>query len=311
MTAFYLLTALLLVAQAPVPVPRETPARATAATSNVKTESNKKDGKPAPPVPLTDFENTQRNETHSGEQTKKDQPYSVVVRELPPVSTTKDWADWGLWIFNLLLTCVGGLQILILVKTLGAVKRQAVVMQEQLDTTRQRERPKVRMELADLDLNFAESPDMILIGCKVKNHGGSDAFLLDSEYSCWVAKAGDPDGAEHEAVNTALPDVLVAKRDLYDVGMFIPDEEKIVEWTLWAADDPRIESVRRGDASVYLSGTIKYKNIFDETWTLHFKRKYTVYHYTEEWSLGRWSGEGEAHNYERKETQSKEKAKDN
>jgi hypothetical protein len=49
---------------------------------------------------------------------------SVRVRELPPVSVSRDWADWVLWIFSGLLVGVGFLGVRLAYNTLKAIERQ-------------------------------------------------------------------------------------------------------------------------------------------------------------------------------------------
>ena len=43
----------------------------------------------------------------------------------------RDWADWGYWAFSLLLVVVGGFQVILLWRTLTAIKRQADTMERQ------------------------------------------------------------------------------------------------------------------------------------------------------------------------------------
>jgi hypothetical protein len=59
----------------------------------------------------------------------KDHSYTVRVRELPPVSTTRNWADWGYWIFSGMLVVVGSLQVWLLLRTWKATERQARLLE--------------------------------------------------------------------------------------------------------------------------------------------------------------------------------------
>ncbi len=63
------------------------------------------------------------SQTASNTSKPQDAPQSVRIRELPPVSVTKDWADWGVWAFSGLLVMVGILQFCVL-------WRQAKIMGE-------------------------------------------------------------------------------------------------------------------------------------------------------------------------------------
>jgi hypothetical protein len=234
----------------------------------------------------------------------------VKLTDVPPISivkTPKDWLDhifdWGPWVSNFLLVVVGAVGGGFAWQTLRAINRQAELMKDQLDSSRQKERPKLRIELEELDLRLIDSPDMISIECKIQNYGGSVAFISGNIYGCWIGETDRSGDQAHDAIPMMLPEVMIPGEKSYNPVIFLPDEDRIVDWTMWARDDPRIEKVRKGEASIYLSGFIHYQNIFDETWSLGFKRKFTVSEYTEDFSFGRWSREGDAENYERLELQ--------
>jgi len=236
----------------------------------------------------------------------------VKLTDIPPISivkTPKDWLDhvfdWGPWVFNFLLVIVGGIAGYFAWQTLGAIHRQADLMKEQLDTARQKERPRLRIEMEELDLTLTQSPDMILIRSKIKNYGGSVAFVAGNLYGCWIGKTDESESRKYDGLPMILPEALFPDEKFYDPGMILTDENGVVDFTLWSSSDPRIESVRKGEASIYLKGFIMYENIFDETWILSFKRKFTVHLYDGGYSVGRWSREGDAENYERLKIPSK------
>jgi hypothetical protein len=72
---------------------------------------------------------------NSAQQHPDNADHTVGISKLPPVSVTKDWADWGVWVFSLLLVAVGLLQVLLLWRTLGAIQRQADSLGRQVDLT--------------------------------------------------------------------------------------------------------------------------------------------------------------------------------
>jgi hypothetical protein len=74
-------------------------------------------------------ENSNRDLKQSSNDTNSST--SVSIRELPQVSVTKDWTDRAYWLFSGFLVLVGALQVGLLWKTLGAIRRQAVIMEEQ------------------------------------------------------------------------------------------------------------------------------------------------------------------------------------
>jgi hypothetical protein len=64
------------------------------------------------------------------------EPRTVNIGKIPPVTvspTKRDWVDWGYWVFSGLLVVVGGLQVWLLWRTLGAINIQADLMEQQAE----------------------------------------------------------------------------------------------------------------------------------------------------------------------------------
>jgi hypothetical protein len=122
MRHFVLVTALTFV-QALAPTPAKTQTGTADKPSPSRTSTSKSSG---------------QNQSPTGSQPSlkiTDMP-PVKVTELPSVtvvSPKRDWVDWGYWLFNLLLVCVGGFQVYLLWKTLTAVQRQGNLMKRQAD----------------------------------------------------------------------------------------------------------------------------------------------------------------------------------
>jgi hypothetical protein len=131
MTWFASFAVLLIITQAPVPVPRQTPNSPTATSSTVNSQRKDHDAPATPPVPVIDPTTAPSSHPHSGEQGQDDDSHSVVISKFPTVSMSKDWADWGLWVFNFLLVVVGALQVVMLLKTLRAIRTQGDHMERQ------------------------------------------------------------------------------------------------------------------------------------------------------------------------------------
>jgi hypothetical protein len=68
----------------------------------------------------------------------ENQPHSLSIDKLPPVTVVpqkRDLADWGYWAFSALLVVVGGLQVWLLSRTLGAIKKQGDLIERQVKST--------------------------------------------------------------------------------------------------------------------------------------------------------------------------------
>ena len=125
-----ILAALLAIVQAPSPVPRKVPDSASDKRKGVgrSADDNKATTIPAPSVVKPVAPNPEQNANNTPKP--KDEGESVRVRELPRVTITKDWSDWGIWAFNGLLVLVGAFQLLVLWRQAKIMKVQAEIMAE-------------------------------------------------------------------------------------------------------------------------------------------------------------------------------------
>src|ERR1700733_901382 len=127
------LAVLLTIIQTAAPIPRKAADPGNRASQNVKNAST--DDSQAPPQqPQTVAQPTtakpDQNTDHSPAAENTQKP--VVIRELPPVSVSKDWLD-KLYIFLTgVLIVVGGFGVRAAYKTLGEIKAQREAMQGQL-----------------------------------------------------------------------------------------------------------------------------------------------------------------------------------
>jgi hypothetical protein len=133
------LTVLLAVVQAPPPVPRKAANNSAQTATQIKSKSASDQAEPLPaPAPVkTDGNSTTK--TDSDEQHPQDEEHTVGISKLPPVTVNppkRDWADWGYWAFSGLLVIVGGLQVWLLLATLGAIRRQGDQMEHQTNALR-------------------------------------------------------------------------------------------------------------------------------------------------------------------------------
>ena len=81
--------------------------------------------------PITNQNQYTAANRNSPEKSQEDIEHSVSISKIPPVSVTRDWADWGVWVFSGLLVIVGFLQVWLLYETLAAIQRQGLSMRRQ------------------------------------------------------------------------------------------------------------------------------------------------------------------------------------
>jgi hypothetical protein len=129
----YLALAMLLaVMQASVPVPRKAtdPKSGTAQSVARNPNSDQTPAQQAPP--LVQSVSTQPNQDTGHSPAAENTQKPVIIRELPPVSVTKDWWDRIYICFTGVLIVVGIIGVRAAYKTLGEMKAQRVAMQGQL-----------------------------------------------------------------------------------------------------------------------------------------------------------------------------------
>jgi hypothetical protein len=210
------------------------------------------------------------------------------------VSVTREWPDWGLWVFNLLLVIVGGFQIWLLFRTFGAIKRQADNMDRQTGileksakaasdnasaaeantrTLRNLERPwvLVRMEPVEMaisDLELLDHPaQQMSLKYTIRNYGRSPA---------WVTK--------HWSGVKILP----LPSDISENPLYLPIERSVdIELSEFYEPGKRrgntipipyslIFKLIKRSAFLYIYGCIVYRDVWGDSHETHFSFFYHV-----------------------------------
>jgi hypothetical protein len=127
-----MLAVLLTFMQTPAPVPRKAtnPSNRTAQSVTKQSGSDKTPAQQAPSI--VQSISTQPNQDTSRSPAAENAQKPVVIRELPPVSVTKDWLDKTYIAFTGILIVVGIVGVRAAYKTLGEIKVQREAMQGQL-----------------------------------------------------------------------------------------------------------------------------------------------------------------------------------
>src|SRR5258708_1212904 len=115
---FFALAMFFALMQAGPPIPRKAPDNPAPAATNVKRKSATSQTKPLPAQTPAKTDSNGSAKRDGSEHHSEDPEHTVGISKLPPVSVTKDWADWGVWVFSGLLVLVGFLQVWLLYGTL-------------------------------------------------------------------------------------------------------------------------------------------------------------------------------------------------
>src|SRR6266478_5587709 len=142
----------LAVIEAAPPIPRQAADNPAQTTTNVKSKSAPDQAEPLPSLASVKRDSSGPTKADSGEQRPEDAQHTIGISKLPPVTITKDWADWGVWVFSGLLVAVGFLQVWLLYGTLKAIQRQAGIMQDNINLIINKERMRISAQVLPLNL---------------------------------------------------------------------------------------------------------------------------------------------------------------
>jgi hypothetical protein len=262
----------------------------------------------SPPVPrkatrtIIKTNETPSQNTNGSNQENDNTEHPISISKLPTVTVTtptRDWAGWGYWAFSLLLVVVGGLQIGLLWRTLGAIRRQADIMDSQktmlqdsvkaaqdnasaakegaeaanknIEMFISKERARIRVDLLPFSIT-----DMVgethLINFVITMHGSTAAFITDSGVSAYFLPK---DAINVEGVSDAvmfpisnLPSTISPGSPPINTYSFLfidKDDYALI-----------ISEIESGRMVIGMRGFIKYWDVFD-------KPQETAFRYA--WSL--------------------------
>ncbi len=185
--------------------------------------------------------------TRSDEQRNNSQE-AVKVRELPPVSITKDWSDRAYWVFSLLLVVVGGLQVWLLHGTLKATAASAAAAKANAEAVVNSERAwLLPNEFLD-DLTLPAARDLAV---KIRNFGRTPAFVTE-----WVC------GALISETEDVLARLNFSSPNLSSSGIpFTPGRQENF-WVNWEPGDlEQVGEVLASRKHLYIYGVVRYRDI--------------------------------------------------
>jgi hypothetical protein len=131
------LAVLLAIMQAATPAPRKAANPQAGATQNVAKQSSG-DKTPAQQAPsIVQSVSAQPNQNTSHSPASENAPQPIIVRELPPVSVTKNWLDKTYIFLTAILALVGIFGVRAAYRTLRAIEQQAGEMKAQRETMQQ------------------------------------------------------------------------------------------------------------------------------------------------------------------------------
>jgi hypothetical protein len=280
MNLFSMFAVLLIVTQTPVQIPRQTPDGPAYSRGQANGQSEGHDAPAAPYMAVVQPVTAPKGQDADGEHTKDNAPHSVIVSELPTVSIAKDWADRGVWWFTLCLVVVGAAQAVYVAKTLGAISRQATLMEAQNKITKDKERARITILFPPPDAPLKNPFAVDYIGTEDKvipqvfvtqefcviNDGPTWAFDVTAIGELTVEQSSNPASVQITGENLEILRII---RN--------PTLESPVELKLSAfLDKGNFDKVAVGKAFLFLTGSVTYWDVFGTRHETPFRYLWTL-----------------------------------
>lgn len=266
--------------------------------------------KPEPATNSVSQQQTTKAEDTNQGVADQDASKPITIRELPPVSVTKDWMDEGYWIFNFLLVVVGFLQVWVVFRTLGAIRQQAETLKGQKDSIdkqagimeRQseilkesvaaakdnaeaaknsvemlisKERARLRVDLKKLDLT-PKTFSVYTVDFVVSNAGPTAAFIVESGSTAYflpLENIADPNvGDKIISTLPSLPKVVA------------PNMQPLEEYAIFLfgtkVTEDILSEIKKDRLFIGIRGFIRYNDVFD-------RERVTKFRYV--WKYSSWT----------------------
>jgi hypothetical protein len=299
-----IVTVFVAVTQALVPASGQASNDPTHAPANIKGYGQSQQHPAAPPLPAINANKPPSADGNGGENGKDDAEHSVTITKFPPVSINRDWIDWGVWIFSGLLAVVGFLQVGLLWRTLGAIKKQATTMKTQaglmLDQVKlmklQGDMLKQSVEAANAQIQMTKAkeqceltleplpltpflPDIPWqdVGFVIENIGPTRASQIRVVWHYDVTRsASEPGDGDSSVLEEGIAEVIVnqlgvGQIDVSTVPVIRADgKEEVAVRILWELTAESAQKVR--NVFIHVWGRMEYRNIFEE-------QRWMTFHY--------------------------------
>lgn len=248
-----LITVFLTVMQTAPPVPRQAADTSAQDAQQLKKNSPSDKQPVSPSPPLASFsEKPKRNEQPPDDKTSLNAEQSIRIREVPPVSISRDWADWILWGASALLTLVGIFGIGLAYSTLNAIKHQTKAVNDSVGVMINSERAWVLVEIGEIP-NFQTQPsqlEFLWIRPAIRNYGNTVARIKRIRAIVRLV----PDG---QALPPQPEYPLGQGADIQGVNLILPPNIPIQPIKLGVTGE-EFAQIRQGRIFLYVHGFLEY-----------------------------------------------------
>jgi hypothetical protein len=153
-------------------------------------------------------------------------------------------------------------QLTALKETAVAASASATAAKESVGLIVQKERARLRIELAPFYLNFgAPSP----ANYAVQHEGSTDAFVLNSHAAIYVSDSREPDPSLGNGKPMPIPSAITPQSPVV-----------LAQDVLHPCTEEEIDSVRQLKSFVHFTGFVRYKDVFDGEHETRFNRVWSI-----------------------------------
>jgi hypothetical protein len=304
MNLFFLFAVLLLVTQAPMPVPRQTPQTHAQEDRGVQPDTEHQQGDTHHTPASTKIEKPEDTQGHADGDKSDQYPRVISINKLPPIAMEDrplSGSEWASLVFNglLVLVGVGGIAVAIwtlcylrkqvvemarqrkvMNDTLTAIGRQAALMEAQNRITQDKERARITIVFPPpdpplnsqfavdfIDTEDKETPQVLVTQefCVI-NDGPTWAFDVTAIGTLTIEKVSDP------LTVPATGKRLEIARIIRNPTLKWPVESELFTFLCKSG----LDEVATGKAFLFLVGSVSYKDVFGMEHETPFRYLWTV-----------------------------------
>ena len=255
---------LLAIIEASPPLPGQTADTGASATKKhgKKTTSNKSEGVPIPTPSHSPSVTGATGQNASQNQAETDEGHAVTITKFPSVSVERDWIDGTMLVLNIGLLVAGFFGVRAALRTLNQVKRQADLMQDQLNDAR--ESGKTASSLAQGTLAAMEAQALALRGqIDVMKQQADDTKLASMETLGAIKRQGDLMDRQLQAMQSQFFQWIEMYNWESGVPLLEPDKFGVRVGLLNSTNYPL--TIKTGSIKLIVAGADDFERSFEDT----------------------------------------------
>jgi hypothetical protein len=288
------LAVFLTVMQATPPVPRKATDKPAGGSHGIKKDTGDKQAPAAPPL-IPNKVAAEKHQNASNPPPKTNEPESIVIRELPPVTIATDWWNKFYVVLTGLLVAIGFVGVLAAFKTLRKIEEQTTNTKlaaeaakasadALINIERARMHPEVMVEPRNLlEMARENCPNTVEISIRFNNIGRTQAWVTGWCFNTLISSTPRVLPFEYTGINDSVGYWVAA-----GAGENLYTDFMVPGFTY-------IDEIWQGTIYFYAYGFLRYRDVFQRAdeppHETYFSRRYTR-RYTFEGMHEGWMADG-------------------